>query len=70
MVYSSVHTSSLANVHCNESLVWFEVFGFCDTITIGNSSGILLVILLLSCVMEILRLWISRTGTFMYPFSS
>ena len=30
-VYPSVHTSSLANVHCSESLVWFKISGFCDT---------------------------------------
>jgi hypothetical protein len=26
-----VHTSLLANVHCNESVVWFEASGFCRT---------------------------------------
>jgi hypothetical protein len=39
----SVHTSSLANVHCSESLVWSEISGFCDTINIGSSPGPLLV---------------------------
>jgi hypothetical protein len=59
---SLCHTSSLVNVRYNESLLWFEIFGFCDTINIGSSLGLLLVILLLSCVMEIC---ISRTGPFM-----
>lgn len=36
-VYSSVYTSSLANVHFNESLVSFQVSGVCDTINIGWS---------------------------------
>jgi hypothetical protein len=30
------HESSLGNVHCSESLVWFKVPGFCD-INIGSS---------------------------------
>ena len=37
--YPSVHTSSLANVHFNESVVWSEASGFCDIINIGSSSG-------------------------------
>jgi len=65
-IYPTVPTSSLANVHCNESLVWFEISGFCDTINIGPSSG-LLVILFLPCVMEIPWLWNRRTGPFMNP---
>lgn len=36
-VYPSVHTSSFAHVNCNESLVWFEVSSFCDTINIASS---------------------------------
>ena len=63
-VYPSVHTSSPANVHCDELLVWLEVSGFCDTINIASSLGILPVILLLLCVMEILQLWNSRTDPF------
>ena len=40
-------------VHWNESLVWFEVSGFCDIINIGSSPGFLLVIiLLLPCVVK------------------
>jgi hypothetical protein len=66
-VYPSVHTSSLANGHCSESLVWLEISGFCDSINIWSSSGLLLVILLLPCVMEILQLWNSRTGPFRHP---
>jgi hypothetical protein len=54
--YPSVHTSSLANVHCNESLVWFEISGFCDTISVGSLPGLLWVLLLLPYVMEILQL--------------
>ena len=61
-VYLSVHTSSLANVHCSESLVLFEISGVCHAIHTGSSSGLLPVILLLPCVMEILQLWNSRTG--------
>lgn len=66
-VYSSVHASSLAKVHCNEPLVWFEASVFSDTIKIGFSPRLLLVILLLSCVMEILQLWVYRTGPFTSP---
>ena len=44
-VYPSLHTSSLANVHHSESLV----SGLCDTINIGSSLGLLLVILVLFC---------------------
>lgn len=40
----------LKYVHCNESLVWFEICGFCDTISIVSSSGLLSVILLFSHV--------------------
>lgn len=47
-------------------LVWFEVSAFCETINTGSSPGLLLLILLLFYVMEILHLWISRTGPFMY----
>ena len=38
-VYASVHTSLIANIHCNESLVWFEASGFCYTINAGSSQG-------------------------------
>ena len=58
VVCRTVHfcpTSSLANVHCSESLVWSEVSGFCYTINTGSLPG-LLVTLLLPCVMEILAL--------------
>jgi hypothetical protein len=65
-----VHTSLLANTHCNESLVWFQVSGFCDTINIGSSSALLPIILLLQRVMEILRLWTSKTGPFKHHDSS
>jgi hypothetical protein len=38
-VYPSVHTSSLANIHCNESLIWTQISGFCDTILAGTTPG-------------------------------
>jgi hypothetical protein len=41
--------------------------GFCDTINIGTSRGFFQVILLSPCVMEILQLWISKTGHFTHP---
>lgn len=63
-VYYPVHISSLANVHRNESLIGIEVSVFCDTINTGSLSVILLVILLLPHVIEILKLWISRTDLF------
>ena len=66
-VYFSVHTSSLTNVHCNELLAWFKISGFCDFINIGSSPGLLSVILLLTCIMGILKLWIRSTGTFINP---
>ena len=37
-----VHMSFLANVHCSESLVWFEASGFCYTIDTVSSQGLLL----------------------------
>ena len=57
----------LANIPRHESLAWFEIFCFCDIIHIRSSSGLLPVILLLPCVMEIVQLWISSTGLFMIP---
>lgn len=59
-----VYTSSLANVHCSKWLVWFRISGFCDTINIASSLGLLPVTLLLPCVIEILKLWMDRTGLF------
>jgi hypothetical protein len=52
MVCSTVYTLFaqtvfLANVLCNESLVWFETSDFCYTINIGSSPGLLLDILFL-----------------------
>lgn len=38
IAYPSVHTFSLANIHCNESLVRFDISGFRDNINIGTSS--------------------------------
>jgi hypothetical protein len=34
-VYPFVHTALLADVHYNESLVWFEASGFCYTLNTG-----------------------------------
>ena len=44
------------------SLVRLKVSGFCYTTNTGLSLGLLLDILLLSCVMEILQFWICRVG--------
>ena len=63
-VYLSVHTSSRESVHCNESLVWFEMSDFYNSIKSGSSVGLFLVILLLPFVTGILESWISRTGHF------
>jgi hypothetical protein len=68
--YPAVHTSSLANLHCNESLIWFEIAGFCNTFSTGSSLELFLVILLLPCVSEILQLWISRAHPIMCSNSS
>lgn len=66
---SAIHSSSLTNIHWNESLVWFEVSSFCDTINTKSSLGLLLAVLLLPCVMETLQLWIIRTSPIMHPNS-
>ena len=58
-VCPSVHTPSLANVYCIESLDWLEV-----TPSVLDPHWDSSQFLLLSCVMEILQLWISRTGPF------
>lgn len=57
MVYPYVYMSSLANVHCNESVVWFKISGFCDTINTRSSP---LFILVLLCVTEIPQIWNNR----------
>jgi hypothetical protein len=54
MVYPFVHTSLLANVHFNESFIWYEASGFCYIINTGTSLGLLLDILSMPCVVEIL----------------
>ena len=59
-----VHTSLLANVHCNESLVWFEASDFCYTGNTGSSLRRLSDVLLLPRVMEFLWFWICRTKSF------
>ena len=48
-IYPSVFTSLLANVHCNESLFWFEDCGLCDTISIGSSLGLFSYFVLAKC---------------------
>ena len=40
-VYHLAQTDLLANVHCNESLIWFKAFGFCYTINTGCSPKLL-----------------------------
>lgn len=60
-----VRISSLAGVLCKESLIWFEAFGFHYPINARPSLGRLLNILLLFCIVEILQLWVFRTGLFL-----
>ena len=55
-IYPFVHTSLLANVHCNQSLLSFEASGFCYSINTGSSPGLLLDTLLFSVVIEIPQL--------------
>lgn len=52
--YPFTQTALLANIHCNESFIWFKAFGFCNIINIESSLGLLSDTLLLSCVTEIL----------------
>lgn len=40
-VYPFAQTALLADVHCNKSLVGFEVSGFCYTIIAGATLGLL-----------------------------
>jgi hypothetical protein len=47
-----------------QAFVWSKTSGFCYTINTGSLLGLLLDVLLLPCVMEILQLWIYRTGSF------
>ena len=54
-VYASFHTFSLSNVYGNESWVWYQISGLCDTITLDSSPG-LLAILVLIYIMDILQL--------------
>jgi hypothetical protein len=44
--YTCVHTSSLTNVYCNNSLVWNEASGGFYSINTATSLGLLLDILL------------------------
>lgn len=60
----TVHTSSLADVRCNESLVCLKASGFCNMINIGFSWGLLPATLWLPFVMQIIGLWIRRIGPF------
>ena len=48
-VYPFVQTALLANVHCNELLVWFKASGFWYTINTRPSLKLLSAILLLPC---------------------
>jgi len=69
-IYSSVRTSLLANVHCNESLVWFKASGFCYTINTGSSLRLLLESCCCPVVMEVLPFWICKTGPFTWTSTS
>jgi hypothetical protein len=40
-VHHFAQRALLANVHCNESLVWFQVYDFCFTINTGYSLRLL-----------------------------
>lgn len=40
-VYMIAQTAFLADVHYNESLVWFEASGFFYTVNTGSSMGLL-----------------------------
>ena len=51
--YPSPQTALLTNVHCNESLVWFKISGFCDSINTEPSLRLLSVILQLPGIMGI-----------------
>jgi hypothetical protein len=44
--------------------VWLEASGFYHTLNVRSSPGLLPVILLLPCVMEILQLWICSALVF------
>lgn len=70
-LYTSAHITSLANVHRNEWLVLFDIFGFYH-VNIGwiSSLGYLTVILLLPCIMVILQIWASRASLFTHFNSS
>lgn len=57
------HSALLANVHHNELLAWFKIFGLWYTNNTGPSPK-LSDILLLPKVMEILQLWFHRTSPF------
>lgn len=54
-IFAFVHKSSLTNVYCNMPV-------FNHIINIGSSLGLLPVILLLLCGMNILQLWIRKTS--------
>lgn len=55
-----IQVSLLGSIHCKESLVWFETSGLISE----SSLGLLLGILLLSCVGEILQHCVCRSGPF------
>lgn len=59
-----VYTSLLANLNCSDLLVCCEASDFCYSISTSTLPG--LSDILLSCVMEILLVWIYRTGPIMY----
>ena len=61
-VYTFVHISLLANVCCNQSLVWFKASGLLQHY---QNWVLTRTTLLLPCVMEIQQLWIFRIDFFM-----
>jgi hypothetical protein len=52
-IYPFVQTSVLADVHCNESVVWFEAFGICYALNTGSSPELLSDTLLLPCFVKL-----------------
>lgn len=60
-VYPLTQIVLLANVHCNELLVWFKASGFWYTIKTGLSPKLLSDTQLLLQIIETLGLWFFRT---------
>lgn len=69
VMQSVIHYRSPSVHTYNESLVWFQVSGFCYTMDIVPTFGFLLSIRLLACVMEFLQPGICRYGPFTFSSS-